>query len=235
MGWSTRVTESHSSLNKSVYSWLALAVAMHVSLLLSIGVSGSKALPTESKRVMQVVLGGNGASSKLPNTLPGKRVLSDAKSNTLPPPKAVSEIPVIDHNQSASVSDDEMAIGTPISDLPFLTVPVLPEPYYFHAKELTERPQTIQDAPPQMTFVGVGDPPESVILRLLINESGDVDKVLIENDKITGEMAYLIESTMKKMKFTPGKIEDVPVKSQVRIELQLDPPIKQSTQPMRLP
>lgn len=220
-------------LNKPVHSWLALALAvtMHALLVLSLGMGGSKKLSPESSHVMQVNLGSDGPSS----TYTGKGASSVSESGKSQPHKADSGVTAIGKRNTAPVPDEEMKIGTPVVELPLLPIPIVPEPYYFHGSELTQKPQNILDAPPQITFVGIGDPPESVVLRLLINETGDVDRVLIENEKIFGEMEYLILSTMMKMKFKPGKIDDVPVKSQLRIELQLDPPPREIGKPLQLP
>lgn len=65
-------------------------------------------------------------------------------------------------------------------------------------------------------------PAQSAVLRLLINESGDIDRVEIEETFLPEYAAHIVTDTFSKIKFHPGKINDIPVKSQLRIVVTLE-------------
>lgn len=97
-----------------------------------------------------------------------------------------------------------------------------PEPHYFRTKELTEKPQVLSDVSPDLGLALTGVPEQTAILRLFINEQGDIDRVVIEHSYLPEELVPLVTDGFSKMKFRPGKIDDTPVKSQLKIEVRLD-------------
>ena len=101
----------------------------------------------------------------------------------------------------------------------------LPELHYFSPDELSVKPQLVSDA-------GVSGPtfipdilPLPVLVQLLINEQGGVDRVILgENFLSDVARKYIVES-FSGMKFSPGMLGSFPVKSQLQIVVNLDPAI----------
>ncbi len=63
--------------------------------------------------------------------------------------------------------------------------------------------------------------PPPAIARLLISEQGDIDKVLIENSSLSEKAKQFVIDSFSKVKFQPGKLGDMPVRSELRIEILL--------------
>lgn len=103
---------------------------------------------------------------------------------------------------------------------PAFLVPGQVEPHYFPTRELSLRPLVLKDIPPDIELVGV--PAQTVILRLFINEEGDIDRVVTEQSFLPEEMARDLTDAFSKLKFHPGMRDGVPVKSQMKIEVKLE-------------
>lgn len=108
--------------------------------------------------------------------------------------------------------------------VPLFEVIVPPEPYYFPTDQLSEKPQVAQDIPPELATALSGSSPRAAILRLLINENGEIDQVIIEESNFSEEEKNRIIEACKKMKFKPGKLDEMPVNTEMRIELTIDTP-----------
>lgn len=130
-----------------------------------------------------------------------------------PPPEARDESKVKPPDTVAVAADQ------PIVEQPLFPVPDA-ETRYFPARELTVRPRVTVDVRPDIRITGV--PSQTVILRLFINESGDIDRVVTEQSFLPEELAGQINDAFAKLKFQPGTIGDTPVKSQMKIEVRLD-------------
>lgn len=94
------------------------------------------------------------------------------------------------------------------------------EPHYFFTRELAVRPQVRQDLAADFSIAGV--PAQTVILRLFINEEGDIDRVALEQSYLPEEMAQRLVDAFSKLRFHPGTLDNAPVKSQMKIEVRLD-------------
>jgi len=98
----------------------------------------------------------------------------------------------------------------------------LPGPYYFPPHELSRRPQATLpvaiDYPENVPLVAW----KHVVLRLLINEAGDVDKVIVETADVPGELEILARQAFVQAKFQPGLRGEMPVKSQMRVEITFE-------------
>ena len=104
-------------------------------------------------------------------------------------------------------------------EYPLFSIADAVQPYYFQTKELTEKPQALGGVPTHITISSTNEATPSVILRLYINENGEIDRVKIEEPiPLTETGNWLIEN-FNKAKFIPGKLDSVPVKSQLRIEV----------------
>jgi hypothetical protein len=120
---------------------------------------------------------------------------------------------------------DEQAEGQPIAKKTDVNmsalIPVeLPTgPYYFPAQQLTEKPKVVQDVMPALPLIAT--PMQPTVISLLINEYGDIDDVVIEDANVPVQTATLIKKALKRMKFYPGMLENMPVKTQLKIEVTL--------------
>lgn len=99
----------------------------------------------------------------------------------------------------------------------------LPEPAelrYFPTRELNVRPRVLKDVPPDIQLVGV--PAQTVILRLFINEAGDIDRVDTEQSFLPEDIEREVRGAFSTLKFQPGMRDGMAVKSQMKIEVRLE-------------
>ncbi|KIF80984.1 hypothetical protein TSA66_09405 [Noviherbaspirillum autotrophicum] len=96
------------------------------------------------------------------------------------------------------------------------------EPYYFKASELDEKPQVLADIASDLASRLTGELPQSGVLRLLINERGEIDQVVIDESGFSEANQRLVQDAFSKMKFHAGKIAGNPVKSELKIEISLE-------------
>lgn len=108
-------------------------------------------------------------------------------------------------------------------NLPILPVMALSEPHYYTIDELTVRPFVLEDVPSSTVFSLPDVPPEPILIQLLINEFGEVDRVLLEATPFSEEVERFVMDSFSKLKFYPGKLSEQPVKSQMSIEVTLEP------------
>jgi hypothetical protein len=114
------------------------------------------------------------------------------------------------------------AVVAPNQDSSIFTIVAQPEPYYFRANELTEKPRVLLDISPDLSLSLPNGLSQLAVLRLLINERGDIDQVVIEDSALPEEAQHLVLDAFARTKFQPGKIGDIPVKSELRIEVMLE-------------
>lgn len=93
---------------------------------------------------------------------------------------------------------------------------------YFKGSELTQRPQPVEPVElsyPALVLSQNDERSGTVILRLLIAETGAVDQVLVESSDLP--TAFQDETILRfaQARFTPGQIDGMDVKSQMRIEV----------------
>ncbi len=97
-----------------------------------------------------------------------------------------------------------------------------PEPHYFRLSELTDKPRVAQDVASGLILVVHDIPSQPVILRLFVNEQGGVDRVAIEDSQLPEKNERQIMEVFSKLQFQPGKIEELAVRSQFRVEVLLE-------------
>lgn len=93
---------------------------------------------------------------------------------------------------------------------------------YFKGAELTERPRPVDRV--ELTYPVSGDLQDldrsgSIILRLLIAETGGVDRVLVESSELPEIFHADAMRRFVSARFLPGKIGELAVKSQIRVEV----------------
>jgi len=95
---------------------------------------------------------------------------------------------------------------------------ILPGPRYFRTDELDARPQIRVRVEPQFPALALA-PNGRVVLRLYIDEKGDLDDVVVESAEGDGAFAEAARRAFAAARFTPGVKDGVAVRSLVRIEV----------------
>lgn len=104
---------------------------------------------------------------------------------------------------------------------------ILPTVRYYETRELTQKPLVKVDVPTELMLRLDGVEPQIVVAHLWIGEYGDVDRVDIErNDTLSEEGKVKLQQAFGTAEFHPGEIDGVPVKTHMRISIQLDRPIQ---------
>lgn len=180
----------------------AVSVAMHLSLALSVGRGGAGdnpfaergAAPALIARLQQAA---PADAPALPETTGGLAAQPVAE-----PPASAPATPVA--QQISGVSNPG-------------------EIYYFKASELDRRPfplERIEIPPPDSAAAASG----SVMLRLRISESGQVDEASIVMGTGIAEFEAAALDTFAQARFHPGYRANLPVRSEMLIEVTLQPP-----------
>lgn len=98
----------------------------------------------------------------------------------------------------------------------------LPGPYYFPPQELAQKPLAATpvtlDYPPNLPLVERGQ----IVLRLLIGESGSVDRVIVEKSNLPRELEDLASKAFLQARFSAGIRENRPVNSQLVVEVTFE-------------
>lgn len=107
------------------------------------------------------------------------------------------------------------------------STPGLPLPKYFDSTEVTSRATALDEidfALPEMSRIGGSG---KSVLMLYINETGLIDKVDVESTgEISPELIDAVARQFGKAVFQPATIDDVTVKSRMRVEILLRPLLK---------
>ena len=94
--------------------------------------------------------------------------------------------------------------------------------HYLNASELTRKPIVEYDSIAELTLdVLLGDE-RVAILNLFIDESGEVDFVGVDASLLPHDAKDMLLKAFAQLKFSPGEINGMPVKSQLRIEVNLE-------------
>lgn len=97
-------------------------------------------------------------------------------------------------------------------------------PPYLPVEELTEKPKVIKDMPPEAPKAFGMQAEGTVIMRLLINELGEIDDVVIEETSIAVVELQTVMNLARRMTFSPGIKDGTAVKSEFRIEVKIEKP-----------
>lgn len=101
----------------------------------------------------------------------------------------------------------------------------VPLPHYYGPREVSERAMPAQDIdlePPELLGIpGQG----KLILLLWINESGGVDRVETESSQVDNAIEKVIADQFRRARFSPANLDGKPVKSRMKIEVVVRPPV----------
>ena len=93
---------------------------------------------------------------------------------------------------------------------------------YYRGSELTQRPRPLAQV--DLSDPALSDPADvarsgSIMLRLLIDDTGKVDQVLVEASDLPDIFQELAIRRFSQTRFSPGMIQDQAVRSQMRLEV----------------
>jgi len=110
----------------------------------------------------------------------------------------------------------------PVEESPALSLLDLAAAHYFGTDGLTEKPRLFADTAPN-EIISVPDIfPQPVVVHLLINERGSIDKVVLEESFLSEPAKRFVIDSFLKARFSPGKIGDLLVKSRLSIVVRLE-------------
>ncbi len=144
----------------------------------------------------------NAASTPVPTPAPASA-----------PAAAPTAVPI---PATAATSASHAANATPAAS------PAEEVAYYYPARQLQQKPQVIEDIDTNLTLTLPGIETQNVILRLFINERGGIDHIDIEQSSLAPEVVAAVSGAFGKLRFTPGKMDGLAVKSQLKIEVLLE-------------
>ncbi len=93
---------------------------------------------------------------------------------------------------------------------------------YFQLNELTQKPFVAHGLVADTILVVPGVASQPATVQLWINDRGDIDHVTIEDSSLSEEAERLVIAAFSKVKFHPGRIGRIPVRSQLRMEIMLE-------------
>jgi hypothetical protein len=193
---------------------LGIVVVAHLAVLLYFFLTPQpSAKPAASKpRVIQVALTPQSPpSSAVPPSANSKASqiasLTNAATSTISAPPEAAPLP-------SNSPPDEVQNETPLVRSA--------EEHYFTRTQLTEKPSVIQDIDNDIELNIPSAQAQDLRLLLFINEEGGVDKLEILQADVQVEVSNILLAKFSRLKFTPGKIDGVAVKSQLGIEVHLE-------------
>lgn len=131
------------------------------------------------------------------------------------PAKEVSSLPFGFSPETVERSEKNHLAPSPTMDSP-----------YVPASQLDVKPQIVRDIDPDLLENFRGVQAQWLNLTLLINEYGDVDRVFIELTSMTSDLPEQLLADLKQRfieaQFTPGRLQNQVVRSQLRIRVHLD-------------
>jgi hypothetical protein len=129
--------------------------------------------------------------------------------------------PIADAHHGIYAEPDAPRPATPAPDTALQLASI---PHYFKSEELTRQPIVKNDVRPDvdltLTMDDIAD--RTLVLHLMISESGDIDRVDVEASGLSAAATDMVKKAFAQMKFRPGLIGNQVVKSQLTLEVSLD-------------
>lgn len=212
---------------------LALATAVSLALHASLITSGPAPAFVDliGKPVSQVV---DWTNSARPN--PGhvfSAVITDdstPKDALASAQQAAADVP-IGPVVAGSPSAEASASGTRIVNDPSSVSPGPLSARYFSSRELDQRPEPLQQIDPEFPLTVDPGVRGSVVIRLLLDAAGKVEKVIPLRSSPPGLFDEAVIKAFADARYTPGKIGRNAVKVQLVIEVEFEsPPFRQGAE-----
>jgi hypothetical protein len=99
----------------------------------------------------------------------------------------------------------------------------LTDALYFSAEQLTAKPVFLSNGGGDDSTFIPDIYPLPVVVHLFISEQGNIDKVVLEESFLSDTAKNFIVDSFTPMKFSPGMLGNFAVKSQLMIEVKLNP------------
>ena len=130
-----------------------------------------------------------------------------------------------ENSSIATTSEDNVIKREPIDPTP--VTPRYPvDTFYIPVSQLNSKPIVLKDIDPNLLENFRGVQPQSLNLILLINEYGDVDRVMFDSLSDTPDLPERLLDDLKQRfleaQFLPGRLNNQPVPSQMRIRIRLE-------------
>jgi hypothetical protein len=203
------------------HGWpLVLSIALHLMLASAVGDRSALQNNSDEPKLAPHRSAVNIVELPLSKPQTGIARIAKVTSGAKPLHKPASAAsPVV--AQEAALSGEPVAVK---ADGPsaLIEFAVPPDSFYFKTDQLDAKPQVLLDVPPELALTLKANPAESAILRLLINENGDIDDVVIVESSFSGPNQHQVRDALAKMKFNAGRIGEKTVKSEMTIELKLE-------------
>jgi hypothetical protein len=198
---------------------IAVSMSVHVLLLLSVGFSENavSSVGTNLSGRAAVILVSLSSAARAP-----------ASNDPVPFPVVAPTFNAPSYVHTSTPGEVDIP-STPALLEPHLVSPTSLIPIiqhdaaqYFRSQDLSERPLILNKALLDNTPLLLTDVPSQIaVLRFLINEHGNIDQVLVDDSRFSPRAERLIIEAFSKLEFNAGKIGDLPVKSQLRIEIKV--------------
>ncbi|MHB9116827.1 MAG: energy transducer TonB [Burkholderiales bacterium] len=203
---------------------LLASLALHLALLLGVRVK-SVAAPEAEPAALQV---------RLVSVKPEQAQAGTAKTEPIPKPalkqdspQPIAPKPQAEHGDSAAVPTPPQHSAPPAADVldarPSLDIPLVDAPTYYPSKQLDIQPAALQPIKPiypdeaaQRNIQG------SVVLLLLIDESGTVREASVVEAKPEGYFEETALSAFRQARFRPAERKGRVVKSRVLIRVSFE-------------
>ena len=213
-GASSRPGSGQLQIQTAWLAALALSLSAHLGLIATLGDGARAGSRNSSLRSMQM------HTEPKPISL---RMLSAAPSIATPT-TAAPEARAVPPPQSAAAPSvpPEPTEPPPLEAMPTPPLLALAEVHYFWPGELGQKPQLFEETAPNQVLTVPDVFPLPVIVHLLINEQGSVDKVLLEDSFLSEPAKRFVIDSFAATRFSPGTIDAKPVKSRLMIEVRLE-------------
>jgi hypothetical protein len=182
---------------------LGISLAVHAAIYFSVDFGGT-------------------AGGRLNDAAAPHKVITVAFISANAPGDSMREREVALSGSRASVEPVRPAAAVQNESAALLPLPLPPRPHYFPASQLTLKPVVLQDIPANLTVDVPNASGQAAVLRLLINELGEIDKVIVDESSVPERAAQAIAEAFRSIRFRPGEQDGAPVKSQLKIQIMLE-------------
>ena len=195
--------------------WLAallLSLSAHLGLIATLGEGARPGNRDQGLRQM------------LTQARPVSLRMLNPPASVAPPAQAAPETSAVPPPAAAAAPSTPMepAEPIPLEALPEPAMLALAEAHYFWPGELGNKPLLVPETEPHQVLRVPDVFPLPVIVHLLINEQGGVDKVLLEESFLSEQAKRFVIESFAKTRFQPGRIDAKPVKSRLILEVRLE-------------
>lgn len=170
----------------------------------------------------------------LPGDSPGKqggpisaRLLDPAHSSQPASSALAEQIPQAQPPQTGAPESPQQQSDNPPRDSAetdgLADLRLLPGPDYLAPSELTERPLLIGEVTVELPPDAPGFLQGRILLVLLVNSGGTVDKVIVEESPFGGDITDAAVRSFARAVYAPGRLNGVAVNTRIPIEITYHP------------